>query len=257
MQRVGQDMRGSLGPGTPVLPDVTPLPCSHPFLHGARPQPDVRVRSLFVRPLLQSLARFPAGPIRRKVLRPKPASVFHTTVRHLGKCSMPASEIYLFLVWYNFSRPSDQEAAFGHHMRVAHDESRGPAVRTIWMLDGAPSHEAPPALNSMIAQPRPVHRIATIVLDLNVQPTHSSDIVPGWKPLGIGLRERTPNRYDLAADRDSRRPNLAPVLRAGATTTSPTFAWGHCPISSPLISTWEIVNYFHGHTGDGHVDPPA
>ena len=62
------------------------------------------------------------------------------------------------------------------------------------------------------------------VLDFvyNRRTRETADIVPregiAWKPLGIGLRERTPNRYDLAAWIASRsipdmRPNLAPVLR--------------------------------------------
>ena len=94
------------------------------------------------------------------------------------------------------------------------------------------------------------------VLDFvyNRRTRETADIVPregiAWKPLGIGLRERTPNRYDLAAWIASRsipdmRPNLAPVLRELAARHGIDLmfdSWDSiCPISigsSPLISTW-------------------
>ena len=94
------------------------------------------------------------------------------------------------------------------------------------------------------------------VLDFvyNRRTRETADIVPregiAWKPLGIGLRERTPNRYDLAAWIASRsipdmRPNLAPVLRELAARhgidSCSIPGDSICPISigsSPLISTW-------------------
>lgn len=62
------------------------------------------------------------------------------------------------------------------------------------------------------------------VLDFtyNHRTRETADIKPregiAWKPLGVGLRERDPNRYDLAQWIASRsmpdlRPNLAPLLR--------------------------------------------
>ena len=93
------------------------------------------------------------------------------------------------------------------------------------------------------------------VLDFvyNRRTRETADIVPregiAWKPLGIGLRERTPNRYDLAAWIASRsipdmRPNLAPVLRELAARHGIDLmfdSWGLNLSdigSSPLISTW-------------------
>lgn len=79
-----------------------------------------------------------------------------------------------------------------------------------------------------------------------------------WKPLGIGPREREPNRYDLAAWIAARsipdlRPNLSPLLRqvAAAHAADLMFAsWGlnlsdqywFKPAGSDL--DWHEVNYF-------------
>ena len=79
-----------------------------------------------------------------------------------------------------------------------------------------------------------------------------------WKPLGIGLRERDPNRYDLAAWISARsipdlRPNLSPVLRKteAANAADLMFAsWGlnlsdqywFKPEGADL--DWHAINYF-------------
>ena len=79
-----------------------------------------------------------------------------------------------------------------------------------------------------------------------------------WKPLGVGLRERDPNRYDLAAWIAARaipdlRPNLAPVLREVVAQHAADLmfaSWGlnlsdqywFKPAGSDL--RWHDVNYF-------------
>ena len=102
------------------------------------------------------------------------------------------------------------------------------------------------------------------VLDFvyNRRTRETADIVPregiAWKPLGIGLRERTPNRYDLAAWIASRsipdmRPNLAPVLRELAARHGIDlmfYSWGlnlsdqywFKPVDIDV--DWHDVNYF-------------
>lgn len=102
------------------------------------------------------------------------------------------------------------------------------------------------------------------VLDFtyNRRTRETTDLVPqegiDWKPLGIGLREHTPNRYDLAAWIAARsipnlRPHLAPVLREEAMHHAADLlfsSWGlnlsdqywFKPHGADL--NWHDINYF-------------
>lgn len=102
------------------------------------------------------------------------------------------------------------------------------------------------------------------VLDFvyNRRTREAADLVPregiDWRPLGIGLRERLPNRYDLAAWIAARaipdlRPNLAPVLRALAEQHAPDLmlaSWGlnlsdqYWFKPTTLDVDWHDINYF-------------
>lgn len=79
-----------------------------------------------------------------------------------------------------------------------------------------------------------------------------------WKPLGIGLREGSPNRYDLAAWIASRsipdvRPNLAPMLRELAARHGADLMFGSWGLNlsdqywfkpAGIDVDWHDINYF-------------
>lgn len=102
------------------------------------------------------------------------------------------------------------------------------------------------------------------VLDFvyNRRTRETADIAPregiAWKPLGIGLRERDPNRYDLAAWLSARaipdlRPRLAPLLRELAAKHGSDLMLGSWGLNLSdqywlkprgLDIDWHNINYF-------------
>lgn len=108
------------------------------------------------------------------------------------------------------------------------------------------------------------------VLDFtyNRRTRETTDLVPregiDWKPLGIGLIERTPNRYDLAAWIASRampdlRPNLALVLRETSLRHAPDLMFSSLGLNlsdhywfkpENMEIDWHDVNFFeNGYVG--------